>query len=118
VRDQRSGKALREEHESDDVEGWIAEVRGLMWRDAGLLRDGIGLRRAQAELDAMRASMPKNVTRRAIEARNLHTVAAVIVQAALGREESRGAHLRLDFPSKADVARHSTVKRSELQFVE
>ena len=82
-----------------DAEGWIAELRGLMWRDAGLLRDGPGLRRAWVELEAMRKTMPGGLTRRAVEARNLHVVAEAIVQAALGREESRGAHFRVDFPS-------------------
>ena len=30
--------------DSRDVDGWIAELRKLMWRDAGLLRDAAGLR--------------------------------------------------------------------------
>jgi L-aspartate oxidase len=117
TRDQRSAETVPEHTESGDGEAWIAEVRSLMWREAGLLRDGVGLQRAKAELQAMRTSMPKGMTRRAIEARNLHTVAEVIVQAALGRQESRGAHYRLDFPGKASVSRHSIVERGELQFV-
>jgi succinate dehydrogenase/fumarate reductase flavoprotein subunit len=56
------------------------------------------------------------LTRRALEARNLLTVADAIVQAALGREESRGAHSRLDFPERAEVARHSLVRRGQLRF--
>jgi L-aspartate oxidase len=105
-----------------DLEGWIAELRGLMWRDAGLLRDGVGLRRAQERLAAMResafrAAAPGELGRRALEARNLHAVAEVMVQAALEREESRGAHFRKDFPGRADVARHSVVRDGELQFV-
>jgi len=48
----------------------------------------------------------------------LLAVAEAIVQAALGREESRGAHFRMDFPRRADVARHSVVRRGELRFVE
>jgi L-aspartate oxidase len=88
-----------------------------MWRDAGLLRDGVGLRRAQAELESMRRAMPQGLTRRAVEARNLHTVAQVIVAAALAREESRGAHFRVDFPERDGVARHSVVERGQLSFV-
>jgi len=53
-----------------------------------------------------------------LEARNLLTVAERIVQAALGREESRGAHYRKDFPGRESVARHSVVRRGELRFVE
>jgi len=101
-----------------DVEGWIAELRGLMWRDAGLLRDAAGLQRALAGLAALRAAEPQGSTRRALEARNLLTVAEAMVQAALGREESRGAHYRKDFPERDAVARHSVVRQGELQFVE
>jgi L-aspartate oxidase len=102
---------------SGDVEGWIVELRKLMWQDAGLLRDEAGLRRAQAGLAALRERIPHGLTRRAVEACNLHTLAEVMVQAALGREESRGAHFRADFPEKASVARHSVVVRGRLGFV-
>jgi L-aspartate oxidase len=101
-----------------DVEGWVAELREVMWRDAGLLRDGVGLRRAWSQLEAMRETMPMGVTRKEMEARNLHAVAEAIVQAALGREESRGAHFRTDFPEREMEARHSVVRRGELRFVE
>jgi L-aspartate oxidase len=112
------GKTEARRDEDGDVEGWIAELQGLMWRDAGLLRDAAGLRRAQDGLAELRESMPQALTRRAQEARNLHAVAQVIVQAALGREESRGAHFRMDFPGKAKVALHSVVERGRLRFVE
>jgi L-aspartate oxidase len=98
------------------VETWIAELRKLMWRDAGLLRDEAGLRRAKAGLAALRATGPGllRLTRRTLEARNLLAVAEATVQAALGREESRGAHFRMDFPQRTDVARHSVVRRGKL----
>jgi L-aspartate oxidase len=101
-----------------DVEGWIAELRGVMWRDAGLLRDGAGLRRAQAALAVLGGTMPGGMTRRAVEARNLHLVAEAMVQAALGREESRGAHFRKDFPERSEVGRHSVLRCGELRFVD
>jgi L-aspartate oxidase len=83
------------------------------------LRDAAGLLRAQAGLQAMRQAavgQGSGLTRRALEARNLLTVAQVIVQAALGREESRGAHSRLDFPQRAEVAKHSLMRRGQLRF--
>jgi L-aspartate oxidase len=112
------GKAAVEDGSAGNVEGWIAELQGLMWRDAGLLRDAAGLQRAQAGLEALRATQPMEISRRALEARNLLVVAEAIVQAALGREESRGAHFRTDFPERAIVARHSVVRGGELRFVE
>ena len=112
------GKTEARGDEGGDVEGFIADLRGLMWRDAGLRRDAAGLRRAQDALAELQERMPQALTRRAQEARNLHAVAQVIVQAALGREESRGAHFRMDFPGKAKLALHSVVERGRLRFVE
>ena len=99
------------------TERWIADLRGLMWKDAGLLRDGNGLREAQRGLDALAVSMPRGLFRRALEARNLHAVAGLIVASALGREESRGAHYRNDFPLHDAVARHSVMQQGRLEFV-
>jgi L-aspartate oxidase len=99
------------------TERWIAELRTLMWKYAGLLRDGAGLREAQRGLDALKKTMPRGLYRRALEARNLHVVAELIVAAALGREESRGAHYRNDFPLRKEAALHSVMERGRLEFV-
>lgn len=98
------------------LEGWIDEVRAVMWLEAGLLRDAAGLKRAQAKLDSMMRGIPRGFTRRAVEARNLYTVASVIVAAATAREESRGAHYRNDFPQRNAVALHSVMERGRLSF--
>jgi L-aspartate oxidase len=100
-----------------NTERWIAELRELMWKDAGLLRDANGLREAQRLLNALAAMMPRGLSRRAVEARNLHTVAGVIVGSALGREESRGAHYRIDFPQRDAEAKHSVMESGRLTFV-
>ncbi|RSL15989.1 L-aspartate oxidase [Edaphobacter aggregans] len=100
------------------TEQWINELRNLMWKHAGLLRDAAGLLQAQRGLDALAAAMPRGTYRRAIEARNLYTVASIIVASALARQESRGAHYRNDFPQKDAGARHSIIERGQLQFVE
>jgi L-aspartate oxidase len=99
------------------TERWIAELRELMWKYAGLLRDGNGLREAQRRLGLLARSLPQGVFRRAVEARNLHAVAELIVASALGREESRGAHYRNDFPLHDEVARHSVMQGGGVEFV-
>jgi L-aspartate oxidase len=88
-----------------------------MWKYAGLLRDADGLQEAKRGLDALAVTMPRGLVRRAIEARNLHAVAGMIVISALGREESRGAHYRNDFPQRDEVPRHSVMQRGALSFV-
>jgi L-aspartate oxidase len=98
------------------TERWITELRGLMWKHAGLLRDEAGLREAQRGLDALAVTMPRGLFRRALEARNLHAVAELIVASALGRKESRGAHYRNDFPLRHTLARHSVIHEGRLEF--
>ena len=107
---------------SNQSEGNIPDMRTRlrdgMWRDAGLLRDEDGLRRMQATLAEMEAQLPKSDTRDAIELRNLHTVGVLIVQSALARQESRGAHARTDFPEKwSSLPQHSCIQDGEVTFV-
>jgi len=99
------------------TERWIAELRALMWKYAGLLRDENGLRHAQRGLTSLAGSTPRGLFRRAVEARNLLTVAELIVASALGREESRGAHYRNDFPLHDSAAKHSVMQQGRLEFV-
>ena len=99
------------------TERWISDLRALMWKHAGLLRDGVGLREAQRSLNALAVTMPRGPFRRAFEARNLHAVAGLIVASSLGREESRGAHYRNDFPLRDAMAKHSVMQRGALEFV-
>jgi L-aspartate oxidase len=116
---EREGLRTEEvEATSNEVaEQWIAELRGTMWRYAGLLRDANGLRTAERMLKTLRSAMPKGLSRRAVEARNLLVVAELIVAAALGREESRGAHFRNDFPQREAAGRHSVMQQGRLEFV-
>jgi L-aspartate oxidase len=97
------------------IERWITELRAVMWKDAGLLRDAAGLKRAQARLEGMMGEIPRGFSRRAVEARNLFLLAGVIVTSAAAREESRGAHYRNDFPKKGKTARHSVMEKGKLR---
>ncbi len=89
-----------------------------MWRDAGLLRDREGLERALACLAQLRsrsASALPPLTRASAELRNLLDVSELIIRSAVAREESRGAHFRLDFPEHDDAcySRHSLILGDE-----
>jgi L-aspartate oxidase len=114
----KPSQAASDSEPDTEVAAWVAELRALMWHDAGLLRDAIGLHRAEHGLAALAQRMPHGVSRVAIEARNLHIVATVIVASALAREESRGAHYRNDFPQHDAVARHSLMERGHVRFSE
>jgi fumarate reductase flavoprotein subunit len=87
-----------------------------MWDDAGIVRDGAGLTRAEGELALL--SKVLDGYRLPLGARdpsfnlawhdwldlsNLVAVSRVIVRAAQARENSRGAHFRSDFPDPGDL---------------
>ena len=67
-----------------------AESRAALWRHAGLERDGEGLRSLAGDP---------------------HPLVRLIAAGALAREESRGAHQRLDFPDRSALldGRHVTI---------
>jgi L-aspartate oxidase len=86
-----------------------AAIRDLMWRQAAVFRDRAGLSQALDTLwpawcdlrdqRAAGASLDVSTWRVA----SLLSVGALIVRAAMGREESRGGHSRTDFPERDDL---------------
>ena len=76
------------------------EVRAVMSRHVGVLRDASSLAAAAGALGAIARDLPAEVapSRRSWEGTNLLTVAAAVVAAAQARTESRGCHRRSDYP--------------------
>jgi L-aspartate oxidase len=76
-----------------------------MWRACGVRRSGEALGEALESVDGWR----RYVLLRQFndiegwELQNMLTLARVMIQAALIREESRGVHLRTDFPQLDDA---------------
>src|SRR3989441_2864155 len=87
----------------------ILALQNVMSEGAGIIRNGRELERAiTATLDLERDLAARPVSRRGVEARNLLFVGRLIVESALRRQESRGAHFREDFPRKEPGDRKST----------
>ncbi|MGI9951672.1 L-aspartate oxidase [Moorellaceae bacterium AZ2] len=77
-----------------------AELREIMARRVGLLREGEGLQEAASKLQRYWSRLAYEVpTRRAAESNNMLLLAGLMVTAAAWRRESRGAHYRTDFPA-------------------
>lgn len=78
-------------------------LQNLMWQQVGLSRDGAGLSDALAQLTAWQSQLEITSTGQTsqptLELRNMVTLGRLMAQAALQREESRGAHFRTDFPT-------------------
>ena len=84
-----------------------------MQRDVGVLRRGDDLRGAIAELEALTSELRLGRMDVAdYELLNLLTLGRQIAKCALLREESRGVHLRDDFPEVDDTRwkRHLTLR--------
>jgi len=104
--------------ETVDLEAIRDRLYATMWDDAGMVRDGASLDRADASLAALSSELEQSaLADRArdrafnlawhdwLNLRNLLTVSRSIVQAAKTREDSRGAHFRADFPKSGDLDR-------------
>ncbi len=77
----------------DDVDA-ISRLRTAMWEHAGVVRDDAGMRKALGIAADLREPLGHGVV-----GRNLVAVATIILEAALARRESRGAHWRSDHPA-------------------
>jgi L-aspartate oxidase len=96
----------------------IREIQDLMWRDAGIVRTGAGLKKAIGQLESLAVRVAHPKTRRAWEAQNLRQAGLLVARSALAREESRGAHYRTDFPDHNDAKflKHSIVNGDSIRF--
>lgn len=93
------------------------EIRRLMWDYVSIVRTDKRLKRAAARLRNLQAEIQEfywgyKVTTDILELRNLAQVAALIVDSALSRHESRGLHYTLDhLETDPRLARVDTVLR-------
>jgi L-aspartate oxidase len=80
---------------------------------AGIERSADSLHEGLTELERLSPLFPRGImrnNRQGFEADNICLLVSLIVQSALSREESRGAHYRSDFPEpRPEYCRHSLV---------
>ena len=81
-------------------------LQQMMWNAAGIQRDAAALRDAATQIARWKSSGSSVA---ALETANLLTIARVVVASALAREESRGAHFRIDFPETSEAFQHASV---------
>ena len=101
-----------------EIEKFIQKIQTLMWDRVGVVRDGKVLQQVVPELRALQAQAPPPSDRRSYEAANILQAGLLIARSALAREESRGAHYRLDYPLKNDAKyhKHSVISGDNIRF--
>ena len=94
------------------VEDLIGQIQDLMWNEVGIVRTRLGMQKAVKALEELAPKLAQPKTRRKHEAANLHLAATLLAKSALAREESRGAHYRMDYPDHDDkkFLKHSLVR--------
>jgi L-aspartate oxidase len=89
-------------------------IQAIAWERAGIVRSDSGLRDGLRRLEALESQWETHdaPSVEQSETANLLTVARLILQSALIRLESRGAHFRTDYPERNDArfAAHSRVR--------
>jgi len=75
-----------------------AALQKLMWDKVGVIREKTGLTEAATTLAGWEQCLPTAADRPAQELYNMVLTGRLMTEAALLREESRGAHFRSDFP--------------------
>lgn len=97
-----------------DIPALRNKLRDLMWKNAGIIRDENGLLHARDEICELQREFSRErkcLNKEEYEYRNLLTAALLVVDSALERKESRGAHSRSDYKEVLPKGVHSIVKK-------
>ena len=79
----------------------LPTLQTLLWDKVGIIRDQAGLIQAAEVLATWQKCLPQATDRPTHELSNLILTGRLVTEAALIREESRGAHFRTDFPQRS-----------------
>ena len=101
-----------------EIERVVQKAQSLMWDNVGVVRHRKQLQQVIPELEGLQSKLPSSGDRRAREAANMIQAGLLIARSALAREESRGAHYRVDCPIKNDAKyhKHSVISGEKISF--
>lgn len=89
----------------------LRALQDLMWNNVGIIRDKSGLSQAVKTMAIWQKHLPVPTDRPTFELNNLLLTGRLVAEAALLREESRGAHFRSDYPQhSAQWEKHITFR--------
>lgn len=106
-----------------DINKLKSKLKDIMWDKVGIIRTEEGLLEAKTEINKLKQEFKrarKCLNQDEYEYRNMLTASALVVDCALNRKESRGAHSRADYRQTNSVSEHSNIIKSlnkELEYV-
>ncbi|MDD2585691.1 MAG: L-aspartate oxidase [Syntrophomonadaceae bacterium] len=92
--------------EKQKIDPFTAKTRlqNIMWENVGIIRNETELKKANQEVEYLYRNLAcGDDILSYFEIVNMLTVAHVIIQATLWRQESRGGHFRSDYPTRDDI---------------
>ena len=94
----------------------LPNLQSLMWDKVGIIRSGVDLEETAGTLATWQSLLPQPSDRPSYELNNLILCARLTTEAALLREESRGAHFRADFPKASpEWQRHIVFRKNDIK---
>ena len=116
----KKSKAGKSNDNKLDIKTFISDLKNIMTKKVGILRDAQSLKEAGEFVDFHINSgyLYNKKDKDILEFANMLTVASLIIKAASLREESRGTHQRNDFPYKDDKnwKKHIILKKDKVYF--
>ncbi|MBR6126657.1 L-aspartate oxidase [bacterium] len=102
--------------DSYNVDELKSKLKNIMWNNVGIIRSEQKLLEAQKEIEILKSEFKRRrkcLNQGEYEYRNMLIVSSLIVESALSRKESRGAHYREDYPDTLPTALHSNIVRDD-----
>ena len=99
-----------------NIELLKANLKDIMWNNVGIIRSEENLLKARKEVENLKKAFKRTrkcLNKEEYEYRNMLSVASLIIDSALSRKESRGAHCRSDYSHLDRVARHTNLLKNE-----
>ena len=104
---------------SVNVKSLKSDLQDLMWTGAGIYRSEQSLNIAKEGLNKISKEFNREDfcnTKEEYELRNMLIVSKLIVDSALNRKESRGAHYRLDYLNTSEKCQHSIISKNKGEY--
>ena len=100
---------------SYDTDSLKQQLKDIMWKNVGIIRNETDLLQAKTSITELKNNFKRRrmcFNKDEYEYRNMLTVASLIIDGALMRKESRGAHSRTDYPQTDAEAVHSIITKT------